>query len=70
VPRDVSTIALADESRWTQHLPYKGPEWTATYGTDRNVIEGYNAYIKDTGRENLEQSGSRRMRDSPPSSSS
>jgi hypothetical protein len=60
--KHVVTIALADESRWVQELPYKGPEWTATYGTDRNVIEGYNAYIKDTGRENLEQSGSRRMR--------
>lgn len=58
----VVTIALENESRWVQELPYKGPEWTATYGTDRNVIEGYNAYVKDTGRENLESSGSRRMR--------
>jgi hypothetical protein len=58
----VVTMKLADESRWLQDLPYKGPEWTAKYGTDRNTIEGYNAYIKDTGRENLEQSGSRRMR--------
>lgn len=55
-------MTLQRESRWVQKLPYKGEEWQQTYGTDRNVIEGYNAYIKDTGGENLEQSGSRRMR--------
>jgi hypothetical protein len=58
----VVTMSLSDESRWLQKESYKTQAWQDKYSTDRNVIEGYNGFIKDTGHENLESSGRRRMR--------
>lgn len=60
--KHVVTMQLGEETRWIQKDAYKSREWQDKYSTDRNVIEGYNGYIKDTGRENLDRSGSRRVR--------
>jgi hypothetical protein len=58
----VVTMSLGEESRWLQKDAYKTQTWQDKYSTDRNVIEGFNGFIKDTGHENLESSGRRRMR--------
>ena len=36
--------------------------WFEMYGTLRNVIEGFNGYVKDNAYESLEASGRRRLR--------
>jgi hypothetical protein len=58
----IVTMTLGEESRWLQNEAYKTQKWQDKYSTDRNVIEGFNGFIKDTGHENLESSGRRRMR--------
>lgn len=53
---------LVDDSRYLQHLQYRGPEWKRTYKVDRNTVESFNAYVKDPGKENLGNSAVRRLR--------
>lgn len=56
------TMFLVDDSRYLQHLQYRGPQWKRTYKVDRNTVESFNAYVKDPGKENLGNSAVRRLR--------
>jgi hypothetical protein len=49
-------------AKYAQALHYGSPEWQAMYATARNTIEGFNGFVKDAGREALDQPGRRRVR--------
>ncbi len=48
--------------KFTQDIRYKTPEWNEVYARGRNYREGFNAYVKDHARENLESAGRQRVR--------
>lgn len=49
-------------SKYAQKLQYKTAPWQKLYSHARNTIEGFNAYVKDAGNEDLENAGRRRVR--------
>ncbi|GER22941.1 hypothetical protein NCCP1664_14370 [Zafaria cholistanensis] len=49
-------------AKYAQKLQYKTDGWQKLYSHARNSIEGFNAYVKDAGREDLENPGRRRVR--------
>jgi hypothetical protein len=56
------TIAPDVGARHRQDLAFGSSEWTETYATYRNTIEGLNGYIKDPAHECLQTPGRRRVR--------
>jgi hypothetical protein len=56
------TFAKEDGLRQKQAFNYKSREWETFHRHARNSIESLNAGIKDTGRENIEDSTRRRVR--------
>lgn len=51
-----------DAAKYKQDIPYQSSEWHKFFGTPRNTIEGFNAYVKDPTKEALEIGGRRRVR--------
>jgi len=51
-------------AKYLQHMQYGSQEWIDAYRTDRNVIEGQNAFLKDGAHEALGDAGRRRLRGS------
>ncbi|GGE96784.1 hypothetical protein [Mycetocola zhadangensis] len=49
-------------AKYFQHLQYGTEDWRAMYSTARNTIEGFNAFVKDPGREALDAAARRRLR--------
>ena len=56
------TIAPDIGARHRQDLAFGSPEWSRTYATYRNTIEGINGYVKDTAHQSLGSPGRRRVR--------
>jgi len=56
------TIAPDVGARHRQRHPYLSPEWSETYATYRNTIEGTNGFLKDPAHEALAAPGRRRVR--------
>ena len=59
-----SSITIAPDvgARYRQDLAFESPQWTRTYATYRNTIEGLNGYVKDAAHESLQSPGRRRVR--------
>lgn len=55
------TIPMDKGIKHAQVLVHRSPEWTAVYGM-RNVVEGTNAFVKDSAYENVADPGRRRAR--------
>jgi hypothetical protein len=49
-------------AKYFQDLPYKSPEWQATYAVFRNTIEGFNGFTKLPTEEDTEEPARRRIR--------
>jgi hypothetical protein len=64
------SVTLPPESgaKYVQELAHETPEWHATYATLRNSNEGMNGFIKDGGREAVDDPERRRMRGIAPQS--
>ncbi|KQQ92546.1 hypothetical protein ASF62_11870 [Leifsonia sp. Leaf325] len=56
------TLKKDDGIKHKQELRYGSELWDETYDIDRSISESYNAYMKDQGRENAENSERRRVR--------
>ena len=57
-----STFPHTAGGKYAQTLQYGTVEWHDNYSTARNTVEAFNAYIKDSGHEDLENGGRRRVR--------
>lgn len=59
-----SSITLPPESgaKYSQVLAHETEEWHATFATLRNSIEGMNGFIKDGGKESVDDPERRRIR--------
>ncbi len=52
----------ANIAKYFQDMPFKSPQWQATWSTLRNTIEGFNGFTKSPTEENTEEPARRRVR--------